>query len=276
PATDPVTVPATDPATDPSSQADCSCGIDNSLARIVGGTEADENEYPWLAQLITTGRSSYFFCGGSLISPEYVLTAAHCVQGDRPNDIQVVLGSHDRSESETSSITVDVEEIIVHESYNSRTYVNDIALIKLSDPVTFTEEISPVCLPFSYQSLDITGETATASGWGTLEENGRTSSVLMKVDVPLISRADCGATTDYSSSSIKAGMLCAGENGKDACQGDSGGPLVWENADGYNILLGATSWGVGCARDGYPGVYTDVRSYTSWITDETQESFCVV
>lgn len=151
-------------------------------------------------------------------------------------------------------------QVIQHENYNSWTTDNDIALIRVATPLTLgTPNAGPISLPA--QGSDPSG-TVTTSGWGYTRENGALSPTLLQVSVPVVDRARCN--TAYGSSQITNQMFCAGDidnGGRDACQGDSGGP-VWDS-DGN--LVGAVSWGRGCARPGYPGVYTRVGQFIDWI-----------
>ncbi|MCL4152896.1 UNVERIFIED_CONTAM: hypothetical protein GTU68_001983 [Idotea baltica] len=271
---DPMTTvsPAIDPST-PETQS-CQCGIRNS-ERIIGGEETEVNEFPWQGRLIIVKGGYSYLCSATLISSEWLVSAAHCTEG--AESIQVVLGEHYRNTVEAQSETIEVEDIIDHPNYDgSSAPDNDISLLKLIRPVTFNQYISPVCLPFNYAEMNITDEIGTVTGWGTTS-SGSTSNVLMEVDVPLIGTEDCRTDSNYESS-ISDNMICAGISGKDSCQGDSGGPLVWENDNSYNMIVGIVSWGRGCALTGYPGVYTKVINYLTWIKEETEakDEFCVI
>lgn len=241
----------------------CPCGNVNRATRIVGGEETEVNEYPWHVGLVTS--SMYLICGGSIISEDWVLTAAHCVDGI---DIaSVMIGDHDiTSNSETSTARlVEVGQVISHPDYDSNTFDNDIALLKLSNSLEFSREVAPVCLPPDPNNQYV-GVTATVTGWGATSEGGSTSPQLQEVDVPVLSNTVCSS----SYSSITSNMLCAGltQGGKDSCQGDSGGPMVYADTDNYE-QIGIVSFGIGCARPAYPGVYTRVTEYTNWISSNT-------
>ncbi|XP_066973537.1 trypsin-1-like [Macrobrachium rosenbergii] len=265
------TVTASDPSAPvippPAAKALCNCGVVNRLARIVGGTQTGINEYPWQVALIST-RSTRPFCGGSLISAGWVLTASHCVQGQRPRSLNIVVGDHNWSiTTETASATYGVKKIIMHPQFNSSTLDYDAALIQLSAPIAFPADnrIAPICLPTTaslYESV-----TATVTGWGTLSSGGSQPYVLYEVDVPTMSNAVCNQS--YVNQ-ITPRMICAGVAGKDSCQGDSGGPMVTNSQSGtYMEQIGIVSWGYGCAAPNYPGVYSRVTEFTAWIKTNT-------
>ena len=157
--------------------------------------------------------------------------------------------------------TARVSNVYSHESYSSSTINNDIAVLRLSSPLTLgTTNARAVGLPS--QGSDVTSGSVTVSGWGTTREGASTLPTnLQIVSVPVVSRSQC--RTQYGSSSITDNMFCAGVlnvGGRDACQGDSGGPVIQNN-----LLVGAVSWGNGCARPQYPGVYTRVGNYVTWL-----------
>jgi len=200
-----------------------------------------------------------------------VLTARHCTDG--ATAAYVVLGEHDlrRADGEKK---VRVCGVTNHPSYNSSTVDYDFAILTLCDPVTFTEDISPACLPAS-SSTDYDSRQAVVSGWGTLSTGGSTPTVLHEVTINTMSNSQCtGSSTDYSSSDITARMLCASASGKDACQGDSGGPLVTQEAGGYYTVIGVVSWGFGCADARAPGVYARVTNQLGWINSNVKGSTC--
>nr|XP_027218652.1 transmembrane protease serine 9-like isoform X3 [Penaeus vannamei] len=261
----PTTAPTPAPTSDPNT--DCpGCGQVNRANRIVGGVETEVNEYPWMVSLVD-GSGYYHFCGGSIISSQWVVTAAHCAVGMTTSDY-VLVGDHNLySGSEANSQWMQIAEIVNHPSYDSNTLDNDIALIRLKTEIQFPSDnkIAPVCLPTAgemYDSVD-----ATITGWGAQQEGGSTSGTLFEVTVPTMTNTECN--TKYGGS-ITDNMICAGipEGGKDSCQGDSGGPMVVEE-NGKWKLVGVVSWGYGCARPERPGVYARVTQYLQWISDTT-------
>ncbi|KAG7155246.1 Plasma kallikrein-like 6, partial [Homarus americanus] len=236
------------------------CGKANTGSRIVGGTETLVNEYPWQVGVVReTDGVKNLICGGSIISNHWVLTAAHCIDS---NAIEVLVGDHDfttGTDTQDPAYLYAVDRKIVHADYVEAVNGFDIALLHTTQPLDFTKYgQAPVCLPPDKTRLYV-GETATVSGWGTTSEGGSLSKTLQEVDVPVISNNDCQKNYNPTSS-----MLCAGEEGKDSCQGDSGGPLVYNN-NGIYELIGVVSFGIGCARLGYLGVYTRVTNYVDWI-----------
>ncbi|XP_064618831.1 trypsin-like [Lineus longissimus] len=238
--------------------------------RIVGGIVATAHSWPWMISLKEYG---FHMCGGSLINNNYIISAAHCFEGAsaRASNWQAVLGSHRQSRTEASQQNIGISRIIVHPKYNSFTSKHDIALLKLSRPVAFSNEIQPVCLPDANDAsvewktgLDL---KCTATGWGNTKGTG-SNDPLRQVTVPMIARQTCAESAYYGSQFDYRGksMVCAGyrDGGKDSCQGDSGGPLVCKKNNVWK-LAGVTSWGYGCAMRYKPGVYANVAKYIDWI-----------
>lgn len=157
-----------------------------------------------------------------------------------------------------------VDKIIVNGDYNPERNDYDMALMRLTSPITVGATRKPVCLPPKSLGLS-TGDSMIVTGWGYTEEKGKVSPVLQKASLPLIDRAQCSSSTVYGAS-ITPRMLCAGypEGKVDACQGDSGGPLVHLTSSRW-WLIGVVSWGIGCAEAGRPGVYSNVEELLNWI-----------
>ncbi|XP_067616190.1 trypsin-1 [Eurosta solidaginis] len=245
---------------------ECDCGNSNEEIRIVGGRPTGINQYPWVARIVYDGK---FHCGGSLLTKDYVLTAAHCVKKLRKSKIRIIFGDHDQHiTSESNAIQRAVTAIIKHRNFNPDSYNNDIALLKLRKPLTFSKIIRPICLPrYNY---DPAGRIGIVVGWGRTSEGGDLPSIVNQVKVPIMSINEC-RKQKYKSSRITSSMLCAGRPSMDSCQGDSGGPLLLSNGIKY-FIVGVVSWGVGCGRDGYPGVYTRVSKFTPWIKTNLRES----
>ncbi|TSO37107.1 Transmembrane protease serine 4 [Bagarius yarrelli] len=234
------------------------CGEVVGEDRIVGGTNTTIESWPWQVSLQW---NKQHVCGGSLISMQWLISAAHCFTR-RTKELSrwsVVLGQTYLG----SSGAVSVENILLHQAYNSVSHDYDIAMIRLASEVLPGDYIHPVCLP-PYQLSVMEGDELAVTGWGVLQENGQLAEVLQKATVPLIGRSVCSKASIYGSA-ITSRMLCAGflKGGVDSCQGDSGGPLVFLSSRWH--LVGVVSWGGGCARKGLPGVYTDVREHLNWI-----------
>jgi len=242
-----------------------SCGLKGNQ-RIVGGNPAKNNEWPWQALLMDKRKNQ--FCGGSLISPQWVLTAAHCIDGESTASVQVRLGAHKRKGEKPGAIVQDfkVIQIIAHEKYNKRTQSNDVALLKLERKANLNSKVNLVCLPEAL-SKPADQQMCWTTGWGTTSSGGSQPGVLHEVQVPAVSHDVCNKA--YGGA-IDSSMICAGlkQGGKDACQGDSGGPFVCGKKDG-NVerfyLHGVTSWGHGCAAKEKYGVYARVSMFIDWI-----------
>ena len=220
---------------------------------IVGGTKVTNvNSYPWITSL---QRGSHY-CGGALIHPKWVLTAAHCGPGT-PSLIRMKTLKH-----KSGGVTATAKRMITHPAYDPETMENDIALIELNSPVNNV----PLVQIATSDLYNGAGELLKVIGWGT-QSSGASNlpKDLMQVQVPVVSNTACGSS--YSDETIGDGMLCAGypQGRKDSCQGDSGGPLFKELGGGANVLTGVVSWAYGCASSSYPGVYTRVNSYISWL-----------
>jgi secreted trypsin-like serine protease len=142
---------------------------------------------------------------------------------------------------------------------------NDVSLLKLATPLDFSKiHIQPACLPYKYANSDFQGTSIVASGWGTLASGGKQPSILQKVDLPVLTTAEC--RRHYGTSMITENMLCTYKPGQDTCQGDSGGSIDLMDANGCYNVIGVVSWGVGCAGVGQPGVYAKASKYLDWIS----------
>ena len=227
---------------------------------IVGGYPVDPAcpncKYDFMVSLQSDGWWGGHFCGGSLVREDWVVTAAHCVQGDSPSSIDVVIGLHNVNGT-TGQQTRNVSEIIIHPQYSGNSLNNDYALLRLSSPIT---DFEPIQLATS-DDHDNEPVISTTMGWGATSSGGSSSSTLLEVDVPIDD--SCG---NYSNSDITNNMVCAGDSngGEDSCQGDSGGPLIMTNSNGEYELIGIVSWGYGCAEAQYPGVYSRIYPRLNW------------
>lgn len=230
---------------------------------IVGGRPAPAGAWPWQIALLRNGS---FICGGSIVHRQWIATAAHCVEGQEPSAFQVLVGTNNLN---SGGRRIAVTGVIVHPNYDSDTEDSDIALLNLAQTVS-QRAVVPIT-PRQERNFAAPGTNATITGWGRTTEGGQISQRLMQARVPIRTPAYC--RNRYGSSSITQRMLCAGLNrgGVDSCQGDSGGPLVVQNNRGRWMLAGITSWGIGCARPGQPGVYTRVSQFSKWIKDRINQ-----
>lgn len=232
---------------------------------IVGGVEATKGEFPFMVSLQNASNRRHF-CGGSLISPEWVLTAAHCARATTEAKLKVVIGLH--KQSDTSGVEVmGVRKMIVHPDYKKETDADyDFALVQLEAPSRY-RPIEINTSEISIPEIENESPHAITAGWGYLREGGPISQNLMKVEVPLVSAKRCEAAYPND---VTNRMICAGHDagGKDSCQGDSGGPLLTLNDRDQPVLAGVVSWGHGCARAKKFGVYAKVNSVDRWISDQ--------
>ncbi|KAH8291899.1 hypothetical protein KR054_001974, partial [Drosophila jambulina] len=269
-----------------------------STGRIVGGVEAPNGQWPWMAAIFLHGpKRTEFWCGGSLIGTKYILTAAHCTRDSRQKpfaarQFTVRLGDIDLStDAEPSDpVTFAVKEVRTHERFSRIGFYNDIAILVLDKPVRKSKYVIPVCLPKGLRMPPkerLPGRRATVVGWGTTYYGGKESTSQRQAELPIWRNEDCDRSYFQP---INENFICAGysDGGVDACQGDSGGPLMMRY-DSHWVQLGVVSFGNKCGEPGYPGkiynpffvdfyyhflllgVYTRVTEYLDWIRDHTRD-----
>ncbi|XP_068204002.1 trypsin-1-like, partial [Palaemon carinicauda] len=250
------------------------CGVAQVTAdgiRIVNGTAAAANEYPYQVIVNPTIAGSSYQCGGSIIKKRWILTAAHCFFDQNKNQaaqnaIQVGYGSSNRREVTYVTAT----RYILHENYNPDLNDFDIALIELPNDLNYESDatIQPICLAEASDIVD--GGKAVATGWGALQFQGSTTDDLQEVVLDIISTTQCQSQTGLPTDTTS--VVCALTAYKDTCQGDSGGPLVVRLCPNRWAQIGIVSYGEGCANPEKPGVYTRVPSYRTWIDTKTGSS----
>ncbi|XP_078002798.1 chymotrypsin-C [Phascolarctos cinereus] len=247
-----------------------SCGVPtyppNVASRVVGGEDVKAHSWPWQVSLQYLKDDTYrHTCGGTLISSQHVLTAAHCISNSRT--YRVLLGKNNLEvEEEDGSVAVAVDTIFVHEKWNS--LLNDIALIKLAEPVELSDTIQVACLP-PEDSLLPQDYPCYVTGWGLLWTDGPLSDVLQQALLPIVDHDTC-SRFDWWSIMVSEKMVCAGGDGVlSACNGDSGGPLNCEAEDGAWEVRGIVSFGssLGCNTAKKPTVFTRVSAYIDWINE---------
>lgn len=240
---------------------------------IVGGENTTIAEHPW--QIALTSGSGFQFCGGSIVSPSWVLTAQHCVEGGDA-DMRVVAGITRKSQQSTGQIRA-IDGVATFPGYVDPAVGKDVALVHLATPLDLSggnARAIPLVTPADAAAgATGAGVISTITGWGTLSSGGSSPDVLQTVDVPLVSNAQ--AQAQYDDETITADQLGAGiigVGGVDSCQGDSGGPLTVP-VGGVAKLGGVVSWGYGCADPDYPGMYARVSSFQPWIAPRTGGTF---
>jgi len=259
----------------------CKCGIRNTKdegqeGRIVGGTEAVSNEFPWQVG-ITTKIEEHPFCGGSILSKRTILTAHHCTDGFDVSSWKVVVGDHN-TQAADGEIEYDVKsKLEPSEHFDWNTFANDFAILYLDKDLVFGDTVAPICLPSKENDDAYDDVVATVTGWGDIYHKGPDSPLLQKVDVNTMTNEVCKKKYAIDEKGeILDNMICAAKEGKDACQGDSGGPLITKEtgSEDYYSLIGVVSWGEKCADPNYPGVYARVTKALQWIKDNMKGETC--
>ncbi|XP_020643012.3 vitamin K-dependent protein C [Pogona vitticeps] len=234
------------------------------IVKVIAGKTGRKGDSPW--QVMLSNSAGRFKCGGVLIHPAWVLTAAHCVVDEQR--IKLTMGKYYRLRAEDSEQAILVDKQLPHENYSAETSDNDIAMLHLVHPVIVNKYIVPICLPsknLAHQVLMTEGTETVVTGWGSQSDDNKKnySSVLKYIEVPIAPHNDC---IHAMSNSLSENMICAGIAGdkRDSCHGDSGGPMVAKFKNTW-FLVGLVSWGEGCGDPKNFGIYTKVSSYLDWI-----------
>jgi len=256
------------------SQISGQCGVSRvprSLGTKVINPQGTVNgEFPWMVALLQSGA---FLCGGTLISPRTVMTAAHCVSGIPTTQLTARVGEWDASTTVDNEQDLGVSKMSIHADYRSDDLCNDLALLTLTGTANTTQvNIGISCLPNPSDTYLV--NDCVVTGWGKDAFSATFfNSQLKKVRVPLVAHSTCQSKLQAArlgnNFRLYTSMLCAGETGLDACTGDGGGPLLCPlSSDPAKLVqVGIVSWGLGCGDT--PGVYTDVGRFTQWIRERT-------
>ncbi|XP_053601749.1 chymotrypsin-2-like [Plodia interpunctella] len=226
--------------------------------KIVGGQDAIDGGIPYQVSLRSLFNSH--FCGGSILNNRWVLTAAHCTEGQSTYNVKVVIGTNSLTKGGT---TYNADMIIIHENYDSYLIANDVSVIRVSKEIEFNSRVQPIKLPeFDTDA----GAALVLSGWGRLSYPGLLPDRLQVINLTAVSTAQCRNIFNGINKVFDSQICSLTRSGEGACHGDSGGPLV----EGDSIV-GVVSWGMPCAR-GYPDVYSRVYSFKTWILDNISDN----
>lgn len=247
-----------------------SCGL-VQRNRIVGGRKASIHDFPWM---VSIQKNKVQHCGASVLDKRHLLTAAHCMIGLEDTSSLVAIAATTNVYAPTA-FRAKIQSFITHPRFVAETFDYDMAVLTLETDIPLSDgSIRPICLPDSDD--DPTGGVGVVSGWGATTETANVApEELRKVDLPIITNDECRKVEGLKTQLVSDRMMCAGyvRGGMDACAGDSGGPLVW-NYQGRWKQVGVVSWGIGCARKNYVGVFTKVTTMLEWLASNVENAGC--
>ncbi|XP_046333457.1 serine proteinase stubble-like [Haliotis rufescens] len=253
---------------------ECGIGLQSRIdvsSRIIGGSNAGRCEFPWMVYIYRENSP----CGGSIIDSRHIVTAGHCLSNVAKSQLTITIGEYNTNEYRPKAeFVVRNYRIFIPSTYQSQYYRDDIAMIKLDEPIDFSryECLTPICIPESWRRFS--GVSCTVIGWGVTRTNYTylnppLSAILQKVDVDIVDNSIC--TQKFGTSYFRTTNYCAGilAGGRDSCGGDSGGPLMCSTMDRFGrrrfTLAGLVSTGSNCAEKDTPAIYTDVAQFRNWI-----------
>ncbi|EAT41805.1 AAEL006598-PA [Aedes aegypti] len=232
---------------------------DSYMNRVVGGQEAADGSVPYQVSLQLKGYGH--ICGGSIIGERWILTAAHCVEGETPGQLNVLAGTNSLKEGGELHET---DKFIRHKYYNQPQFHNDVALIRLKSKLQFSAKVKPIV----YWEKEVgANQSVVLTGWGRTSAGGPVPTKLQTLDLKTISNEECKQKSSGNSNNVGIGHICTlTKSGEGACNGDSGGPLTLDGK-----LVGLVNFGVPCAF-GFPDAYARVSYFHEWVRTTVAEN----